>query len=348
MPRVAPRVRRSPAFLAPPQPEPLAACDFAYLLPVGQRSSTETLFSIVAAFIERRTWSQADLARRLSTRPETVRRHLTELQAAGLSIERQEEHPHVYWSVPRQWFPGALVFKADEAAELLRLIARAPRSALKSRVIKMVASRLSSLGDKHLTIVDSEVIQPAEISPDEEKWLGVLEDAAQQKVAVNMRYYSASRGHVRRRHASVHRVDVGPRPQFIATCHEAGELRRFRVDNVLDARLDRAEPFRATTAAALTRFDRESFGGFRDVGPVVDCAFFVRDPEASWVAKNLPDPNISHSVVSGGARFRVQTAGVVVLARFVAGLGEVAKPETPELAQEVAAIARAALKNATT
>ena len=91
-----------------------------YVGGVGQRSATETLFGIVAAFIESRTWSQADLARRLETKPETIRRYLGELRAGGFKVEREEDHPHVYWSVPSNWIPGALAFKAAEAQDLLR------------------------------------------------------------------------------------------------------------------------------------------------------------------------------------------------------------------------------------
>jgi len=316
---------------------------------VGQRSNTETLFGIVAAFIDRKTWSQTDLATKLETRSETVRKYLLELQGDGFPFEREEDHPNVYWSVPKNWFPGALAFKAEEARDLLRLIARSPRGALRNRVVQTATARLAtgSAGAALSILQDpAATIQPTEMSPEEEKWLPLIEDAAVQRVTLNMRYYSASTGREQWRHASVHRIDVGARAQFIATCHRADELRRFRVSNVLDARLDKRESFRSTTAAALAKFDRESFGGFRDVGPSVECAFVVRNPEAAWVAKNLPDKGFEQESIKEGVRFTITTAGVAVLARFVAGLGEVAWPETPELATEVASIARAALANA--
>ena len=317
-----------------------------YVGSVGQRSTTETAFGIIAAFIERNIWTQAELARRLETRVETIRRQLTELQAAGIKLHREEDHPHVYWSVPKGWLPGALAFSAEEARDLLRLIARAPRGALRDRVVERAVARLGGAGPASGEF-DAGAIQPAAIPPHEEEVLEVIEDAARNKVTLKMRYFTASRRHESWRHASVQRVDVGPRPHFVAVCHKAGELRRFRVSNVSLAKLDHGEPFRKATAAALAKFDRESFGGYRDDGPIVRCAFFVRDPEAAWVEKNLPDDTIEHEPVQGGMRFFVDTAAVVVLARYVAGLGEVARPETPELAAEVAAIARAALANAT-
>jgi predicted DNA-binding transcriptional regulator YafY len=311
---------------------------------MGQRSGTETLFGIVAAFIDKRTWTQADLARRLETRPETIRRQLTELRAAGFKLEREEDHPHVYWSVPKNWLPGAIAFKAEEATDLLRLLARAPRGQLRKRVLETTIARLASIGKGAF---DTSEVRTAGVAPEEEGHLEVIEDAAAKRVALKMRYYSTSRRDEMWRHVSVHRVDLGTRAQFVATCHKANALRRFRVSNVLDAKLDPREAFRAMTVEALAKYDSESFGGFHDDGAPIACAFFVRDPEAAWISKNLPDDRIVREAAKGGARFTVETNAVTVLARYVAGLGEAARPETPELKAEVAAIARAALANAT-
>src|SRR5690606_37856893 len=143
------------------------------------------------AFIDRRTWSQADLARRLETTPATIRRYLGELQAGGFKLERDEDHPHVYWSVPKNWMPGALAFNAEEAADVLRLLARAPRGALRDRVLTLALERLANLGPKSRGF-DPRAVRPAEVTPDEEKWLDLLEDAAAKQVALKMRYLSTS------------------------------------------------------------------------------------------------------------------------------------------------------------
>jgi predicted DNA-binding transcriptional regulator YafY len=311
---------------------------------VGQRTPTETLFGIVAAFVERRDWTQAELARKLETTPETIRRRLGELKAGGFKLERSEEPPQVWWSVPKNWFPGVLPFKADEARDLLRLLGRARPSELRERLHSVVVSRLSNLGQS-VELTPDPVRVPA-AREDDERWLALVEDAISKKAALKMRYFTASRRHESWRHASVHRVDVGPRPHFIATCHNADALRRFRLSNVLEARLDPGEKVRATTADALERFDAESFGGFRQAGPVVRCAFVVRDPESAWVARNLPDDRIAADTLTSGMRFSIETSAVVLLARFVVGLGDAAVPETPELAETVATLARGALANA--
>jgi predicted DNA-binding transcriptional regulator YafY len=315
---------------------------------MGQRSPTETLFGIVAAFVERSTWTQAELARKLETRPDTIRKHLTELQSSGFKFDREVDHPHVYWSVPKGWMPGALAFKTDEVGDVLRLIARAPRGTLRDRVLALAMTRLAGQGQTSTAEFEPTAVQTFAVGPEEEQWLTILEDAIAKKTVVKMRYFTASRRNVSWRHVSVHRLDLGPRPQFIATCHRVDDLRRFRVCNVLDAKHDPGMAYRRTTQAALAKLDRESFGGFRDEGPTVACTFFVREPEAVWVGRNLPDANIVEEAAPGGARFHLETTAVAALARFVAGLGGIARPETPELAAEVAMIAKAALANAST
>ncbi len=322
------------------------ASGLAYVSSVGQRSATETLFGIIAAFIEQRTWTQADLARRLETQSETIRKRLGELAASGFKLERDEEHPHVYWSVPQDWFPGALVFKPDEIEDLLRLIARAPRSELRDKFIDLVVKRLSNLGHSSKGF-DPDAVRPPEVRAEEERWLALVEDAAAKRVALKMRYFTASRRSESWRHVSVHRVDLGPHPHFIATCHKANALRRFRVSGVSFADLDRGEPFRHVMPEELAAFDSESFGSFHEDGPVVRCAFFVRQAEAAWVARNLPEGRVTQEEEKDGVRFVVETTAVTLVARFVASLGAAARPETPALAEQVAAIARDAFANAT-
>jgi predicted DNA-binding transcriptional regulator YafY len=314
------------------------------LVAVGQRTPTETLFGIVAAFVDQRTWSQSELARRLETTTETIRRRLGELKAGGFKLERSEEPPYVYWSVPKDWFPGVLPFKADEARDLLRLLGRARPSELRERLYTVVVSRLSNLGQA--IEIDPEAPRAPAVRDDEERWLSIVEDAHTKKSALKMRYFTASRRHESWRHVSVHRIDSGPRTHFIATCHTANALRRFRLSNVLEARLDPGEKVRGAAPDALVRFDEQSFGGFRQEGPVVSCSFVVRDPESAWVARNLPDDRIQNEAIGGGMRFRIDTSALTMLARFVVGLGDAARPESAELAEAVANLARGALANA--
>jgi predicted DNA-binding transcriptional regulator YafY len=144
----------------------------------------------VAAFVEDRTWTQAALARKLETTTETIRKKLGELQAGGFKLERTEEPPQVFWSVPQNWFPGALIFSADEATDLLRLLGRAPRGKLRERLHNVVIARLSNLG-KAAPAVDSTVVKAPGIPEEEERWLSLIEDAVLKKIPLKMRYFTA-------------------------------------------------------------------------------------------------------------------------------------------------------------
>jgi hypothetical protein len=70
--------------------------------------------------------------------------------------------------------------------------------------------------------------------------------------------------------------------------------------------------------------------------------FFVSDPDARWVARNL-SAGMQAEPVPGGIRVTVETSALPVLGRFVVGLGAAAKPLTPALQGEVARLARGAL-----
>jgi hypothetical protein len=71
----------------------------------------------MAALIERKTWSQADLSRAVGLeRPEALRNVLRELVEIGVPLESEKAHPHVYWRVRRDWVPGGVLFKTEHVA----------------------------------------------------------------------------------------------------------------------------------------------------------------------------------------------------------------------------------------
>jgi predicted DNA-binding transcriptional regulator YafY len=314
---------------------------------VGQRSTTETLAGIYQAFLTRRTWKQADLARELAVGTETVRRMLHELCEKGMPLDREEDHPHVYWSVPKHWFPGSVLFKQEEVPELLRQLRRIPHGQGRSRLLSLVLERLPHRhpSDAPATAASatSPVIVAREASPEEERFLAVIEDSASQRTALHMRYLTAGRVDESSRHASVHRVLLGPPARFVATCHRSGTLKTFRVDGVLDARMDAAHAFRAADEAAVDAYLQASLDGFHGDGPPREHSFAVRNPDARWVKKNLLE-GMRAEAAGDGIRVSVRTASLDRLARYVVSLGGAATPETPDLAREVAGLARGALE----
>lgn len=308
---------------------------------MGQRSKTETVVAILQAFLQRRSWTQAELARRAGVSVPAVRRHLEELSRTDFPLTREGDHPHVWWSVPKSWFPGAVLFDSQSVPELLRQLSRLPRSAAKNRLMGKI---LESAPRSSMAPPTSSALLTPEASKNEEMYLPLVEDSATRRVCLRFHYFTASRGALAFRHASVQKVSPGPPARFVAVCHRDGTLKWFRLDNVLGAHLDPSQPFRAADPARVDAMVQESVDGFH-TGDAVRCSFFVREPESRWVERNLPSPMIAE-VVPGGIRAAGTTAGVLRLARFVVGLGAAARAETPELATLVAELARGALDGA--
>jgi predicted DNA-binding transcriptional regulator YafY len=303
---------------------------------MGQRTSTETIIAIVQALLAQRTWRQADLARKAGVQVPALRKRLNELSSLGIPLTRDDDPPHVYWSVPQSWFPGGVLLAERDAQTFVRLLARLPKSLTRDRLLSTL------LTSRPRGATSPPPIVTPTVSPLEETHLVTIEDAAGQARTLHMRYFSASRGSVDWRRVSVQRVLATPPARFLAVCHRSGTLKWFRLDNVLEAALDASEPFRSADADQIEEVLRTSLEGYRDAGAPVTATFFVRDPEARWVRSNLPAP-MTVEPVSGGMRVSAETGALLPLARFVVGLGGAARAETPDLRALVLDLARGAL-----
>jgi predicted DNA-binding transcriptional regulator YafY len=310
---------------------------------MGQRSATKSVVAVMAAFLERKTWTQADLARATGLqRPEALRNVLRELIESGMPLESEKAHPHVYWRMAKGWHPGGVLFKTDDVPELLRQLSRLPRSNARDRLLSVVMEQLPARGK--LTAAAPVVSRP--FSESEEEYLPAVEEAAAKKAPMFMKYLTASRGGLPSdRHVSIHVIEVGPPARFIATCHKNGDLRWFRVDGIVRARVDNGQKFRDCEPGELATFRETSLDGFKGAGPAVECSFLVREPESAWVANSLLE-GMQVESVHGGIRVSVRTSALLPLARFVVGLGDIARPETPVLARLIAELARGALEQA--
>jgi predicted DNA-binding transcriptional regulator YafY len=310
---------------------------------VGQRSATESVAAILSASLRARPGKLADLARAIDLTVPATKKRLEELQAQGVPLERSEEPPFVYWSVPSSWFPGGVVFQGTEVRELLRLLARMPRGKRRDALIDVVLRTLPRAGSGDVHDESAVASQPA--TPGDDEQLAILEDAARARKAVHFRYYTAHRGDDALRHASVHRVVPGPPARFVGTCHRTGTLKWFRVDNVSLARIDDAQPFRGADPPRIEAFIGESLDGFHEGGTPGTHSFTVRAPESKWVARNLLE-GMRAEPHAGGIRVTLATSGLDRLARYVVALGAAARAETRELARAVGTIARGAMEAA--
>ena len=307
---------------------------------MGQKSNTETLVAIVHAFLQQRTWRQADLAREVDIGVPALKKRLVELESNGFPFSRDTESPtDVYWSLPKDWFPGGVTFSSKEMPDLLRLLSRLPWSKTRNRLIDHILKAAPQQAEK------VHAVSPALVAPraseSEEIYLPLVEDAVAQRSALYLHYFTASRGSVEWRHASVQRIDMRPPTRLLVVCHRDGKLKWFRLDNVLHARLDPAEAYRKADEAEVQAMLAESMDGFHQGAPV-RCSFVVIGAESRWVAKNLL-PSMVVEPLADGIRVTALTAGLLRLSRFVVGLGASARVETPELAALVRELARGAL-----
>lgn len=312
---------------------------------MGRRSGTETIVAILACFVRKRSWSQAELAREVGVSVKSLRARLDELSTHGIRVSRYAESQRdVRWDVPSDWFPDARGLSDVEADQCMRLLARLPASKARDTMLARLAGRAAA--------------QKAREADQNDGLLEALEDAARARVPVRILYDSAS-SELGFRTVSVHRIVYEAPVRFVATSHERDRLAWYRVERV--RRVESAEGERRIEVdpAVVDAYVEESADGFHR-GKTVRCSFVVRDPEARWVVENLPVQGatvrrVSLGAAGGGdggeaereelrgAEVVVDTAGVEVLARFVVGLGGAARPTSEELAARVRAIAVGAL-----
>lgn len=305
---------------------------------MGNRTATDTVVIILQAFLEKRTWKQAELARRAGVGSQVVRKHLEELERHGIPLEREDETPHVLWTVPNGWFPGAVLFDAESVAVLLRLLSRLPKTKEGEQLIQRI---LEAAPRPPPALLKPPAVLTPQWTESEETNLTLIEDAATRRVSLAIKYLSTGRDNAEWRTVSVQSVVLGSPTRFIAFCHKTKALKWFRLHNVHRAQFD-DEPFREVEPGRVDAMLKQSVDGFHQGGPV-ECSFVVNEPECRWVKHNLPVTMTSEKV-PGGMRFRTMTAGVLRLARFVVGLGAAARVETPELTEHVEQLARGALK----
>lgn len=299
-----------------------------------RQKQVDTLTGIVHAFLDESTWRQAELARRIGVTVETLRNTLESLQGIGWPLERDEDPPDVYWSVPQVWFPGGVLLSQEDATEALRLLARLPESEMRDRLIRLLV-RSAPPSSQNLPAASW---HPSGLDPEQETVLRRIEDAIARREAIEVRYYSTSRGAFEWRAVSFLHEVPGPPIRTCGVCHRTDTIRWFRLDNIASIRTADA-PYRSREKGEIDEFLAASVDGFHDGGPVEEAQFFVRDPEARWVEKNLIPP-MEALRVDGGIQVRVRSAGLARVARYVLSLGPAARATTAGLAARVLELAR--------
>lgn len=307
---------------------------------MSRGQSIRTIIRIIEAFRDERTWKQAELRRRIGVSMDTLRANLDAMQTSGWPLERDEDPPQVYWSLPEGSFFGGVLLSSEEAMTCLRLLQRLrpseARTHLIDTVVRCLPAHARDLADvvHHTTPPDLE----------KEAIRETVEDAIARGEAVDAQYYSSHGGTFEWRRISFHRVVEGPHVRLCGVCHRADVLRWFRLDRIAACRAS-DEAYRVRSSEAVEKFIDSSVDGYHDGGPPVRVAFFVRSPESNWVRSNLPPP-LTATRVDGGIRVEGEVSGRLRVAQFVVGLGAAARPLDAGLAETVQQLAWGALANA--
>lgn len=176
----------------------------------------------------------------------------------------------------------------------------------------------------------------------EEDALAAVRDGLDQRRALRIRYYTASRDTVGERTVDPMRLLlVEGRSYLEAWCRSAEGVRLFRLDRIERiAMLDEPAappPHARPTDVSAGLFRRE---------PDQQVAVLALAPDARWVAEYYPVDEVTETE-GGAATVRIRYADTGWMVRLVLGLGpDVSVREPPELATLVAERARAAVRRA--
>lgn len=308
---------------------------------MGTRSASQTAIGILAAFMENRTWRQAELADRLGVSSATVRRLMNELQNEQVDVVREAEGNQVYWSMPQSWAPNGYVLPRESLVSLLKVLTRAPSSSQRDELLARLTRLLprSEVWRRRLAVVAPHG------GPDDGSVLDEIETAAAHRVPLDIRYFSVSSAELTWRTVSIQRVL--PPNRFLAWCHRQQALRWFRVESVVGVNTESNETYHEVAEQEVDEVLKASIGGFVTNEPLRELAFVVRSPESRWVRRNLPfsDARIDEDATgSGGIQVQVRTRATIAVARFVVGLGAAARAVSPDLARAVRTLAEGALE----
>lgn len=269
---------------------------------------------------------------------------------AGMPLEREEDPPHVYWSVPPRWFPGGVVFSEDDWPILVHVIARISDERRRKRLLRRLVEGRAGRGVEIGALDRLErAVGATPLSGQEHALILQAESALMEGRPLRIYYFSTSGGTLEWRLITPVRVQTEPRARIAAVCHRSNSLKWFRVDNVQRAEIASHESPADLHPDAIDHFLKTSVDGFND-GTKDIYAFIVRLPEGYWIKRNLLSGMDIDENADSKDGFRVIAQGAaLVVARFICGLGGAATAEGEQLKALVRKIAEETLSaNAST
>jgi predicted DNA-binding transcriptional regulator YafY len=311
---------------------------------MGTRDNYETVTRVMQAFVAQRTWQQAELARHVEVQPRALRSLLTSLQQSGMPLDKEDDHPHVFWSVAPHWFPGGVIFDMDDWQVLVHAVLRIADPARRQKLLTRLLSgrrsvTLAATGVERLKLA----VTAAPLSSEEHEKVLLIEQSLLEGVPLAIHYYSASRGKLGWRVISPQRVFTEPHGRIAAYCHVNQALRWFRIDNIQRARLERTETRKDVEVGELETFLAGSVDGYSD-GTDEPLRFQVRSPESAWVRVNLLPGMAIEQDAHGDGIIVLSHGAALVVARYIVGLGGAARAESAPLKALVKQLAESAIE----
>ena len=311
---------------------------------MGRESATRTLATIFAELIDKRTIVQAEIARRLEIKSETVATKMGELREAGVPVERVQDGKNVRWSMTKNWFPNAVVFERDEVSKLLLLLLRGKPSATREAFIAKLTAAVPSAKEVE-QVVRAATVQTESLDR-EDSCRSAIEAALLSRCAVSMRYQGTEDDEPCWRTASPQSIVNSDRSYVVALDHDRKALRHFRFDRMSRVVVEASVAYRAIDAELVERDVRESMHGYRG-GELRDVSFVVSGAAWKRMKDNLPFSASHTEPVNDGVRVVVSSRGGRVLTRFLLAHGSDVTIETDEVREEVIAAARDAIEHHT-
>ena len=308
---------------------------------MGTRDNYESVTRAIQAFASQHTWQQAELARRVGIGTPALRRLLLNLMESGMPLEKDDEHPHVYWSVPRHWFPGGVFFDVEDWEVLVHAVLRIGDDVRRAKLLGRLLSGRTAMGKVQDGVERlNQSVMGAPLTSEEQGTILLIEQSLLLNRPLSINYYSTSAGRLRWRVVTPQRLIVEPHRRLVAYCHDNQELRWFRVDNIQRALLAEERIATAVPPEDVERYIASSPDGFHD-GSNQELAFTVKQPTASWIAGNLL-PGMRIEREDRGVLRVVTRGGALVVARFIVGLGGDGTAESKQLRALVCDLATAA------
>ncbi|MFO0726490.1 MAG: hypothetical protein U1E65_22075 [Myxococcota bacterium] len=223
------------------------------------------------------------------------------------------------WSLPESWDPGGLRLSATDLAELLRLLARMPRSRVRDVILAKLTTRIRQANKPSLG---------GELA---DEYFVLFTQAAKAREALDVLFYSRETGLPEIRTISVQESGADRGACWVVS-YPFNTASRMLLDSVLDLRQRPDRPY--MPADVLPKRS--------DLLPKLWVSFSVPQAKARALLSVLPAGlTIRH------AEDRVHAEGQVTaltpVARAVLALGAGTEVATPELRGLVQALARIAL-----